>query len=131
MSHLTDKESTAALRLAVEVGEILGIGLWSIRIMEEPCADDCHASVKVIEGRYVAEISLSKDWSSLPKEEKKLTIIHEMCHLLHFRIDHAFESARQFMHDYEYDIVEAQYRHEMELLVDRLAMVIQGFLSKT
>ena len=130
MSHLTKAESAAALELAVDVGEILGIGLWSIRILEEPCADDCHASVKVIESRYIAEISLSKNWSSLPKEEKNLTIIHEMCHLLHFRIDHAFESTRQFMHDHEYDIVETQYRREMELLVDRLAMVIQGFLRK-
>lgn len=60
-------------------------------------------------------------------DERRDTIVHEMLHLLHFRINHIFDDTRDFMHDYEHDALAKRYRRETELMVDHLA----AFLAAT
>lgn len=122
--HVTDAEAQACADFAANVAEYLHLPRYKMLIMEEPCQDDALASVEVVEGRWVAQIYLSTEWMEKDDEERMLTIVHEVCHLLHRSVNYVVESSVRYMHDYEYNDLAVRYRHETELMVDHLSMFL-------
>lgn len=126
-SHVTKREAQAVADYAADVIALLALPRWRILIMEEPCDDDCIASIDSVEGKYTAQLWLCTDWMKRADDERRDTITHEVLHLLHFRVDHIIADARDLMHDHEHDALHHRYRRETELMVDHLA----GFLADT
>lgn len=125
--HITKKEADAVAEFAGQLLELLRLPAWTVLIMDEPCEDDAVASIRPIEGRHVAELSLAADWMKRRNEERLYTVVHEVCHLVHARVNDAVHDAEFHMHDYEFRTFWGRYRRETEYMVDHLAF----FLSRT
>jgi hypothetical protein len=95
--------------------------------MDDPADDDDLGSISTVDGKYTAQLYLASDWMKRTDEERREVIVHEMLHLLHFRVDHVLDDARDLMHDHEHAQLQRRYRRETELMVDHLAK----FLSRT
>lgn len=125
--HTTKREAQAICDYAVDVIGALGLPGWRVLLMEDPCDDDCLACIVPVEGKYTAQLYVCTDWMKRDDDERRDTITHEVLHLLHFRVDHVLDDARDLMHDHEHDALHKRYRRETELMVDHLA----GFLART
>lgn len=126
-SHLTSREAQAVADFATEVIGALHLPGWQVLVMEEPADGDCIASIDYVDGKYTAQLYLCSDWMKRTDAERCETVVHEVLHLLHFRVNHVIDDARDFMHHHEHDALSRRYRRETELMVDHLAK----FLSRT
>lgn len=125
--HVTKREAQAIADFAIEILAALHMPGWQILISEEPTDEDDIAAISPMDTKYTAVLYLASDWMKRSEEERRETIVHEVLHLLHFRVNHVFEDARNLMHDYEHDALQLRYTRETELMVDHLAK----FLSRT
>lgn len=126
-SHVTAREAQAVCDFAADVLTTLHMPGWQILVMEDPADDDDIAAISTVEGKYSAQLWLCTDWMKRTDHDRRETIVHEVLHLLHFRINHVFNDARGLMRDHEHDALATRYRRETELMVDHLAK----FLSRT
>lgn len=124
-SHVTRREAEAVLAFAEKVRDQLGLPAWRFAVLEEPAGDDALASIDTVSGRWIAELRLCEGWMKLPTDERRNTIVHEVCHLLHVGVNHVIEDAQHLMHDHEWETLNAQYHRATEYMVDHLA----GFLD--
>lgn len=112
---------------AIDVLQLLNMPGWQVLVMEEPAEEDAVASISPVYGKYTAQLYLGSDWMKRTDDDRCETVVHEVLHLLHFRINHVIDDARGLMRDHEHDALEVRYRRETELMVDQLAK----FLSRT
>lgn len=126
-SHVTKREAQAVCDFAIEVMTALHMPGWQILVMEEPADEDDVASISPVEGKYTAQLWLASDWMKRTEHDRLETVVHEVLHLLHFRINHVLDDAADFMRDHEHEALYARFRRETELMVDHLAK----FLSRT
>lgn len=124
-SHVTRREADAVVAFAIKVRDLLGLPSWRIGVLEEPADGDALASISTVPGRWIAEVKLSDQWMKLSSDERRDTIVHEVCHLLHVGVNHVIEDAQSLMHDHEWDALNASYHRATEYMVDHLA----GFLD--
>lgn len=127
--HVTNREAQAVCDFAAEVLTTLHMPGWQILVMEVPVPDDeeAWAMIDTVEGKYTAQLSLCSEWMKLDDRQRRETVVHEVLHLLHFRVNHVIDDARDLMHDHEHDALQKRYNRETELMVDHLAK----FLSRT
>lgn len=126
-SHVTKREAQAVCDFAAEVLTVLHMPGWQILVMDDPADDDDIAAITTVEGKYTAQLWLAADWMKRSDDDRRETIVHEVLHLLHFRINHVVDDARSLMHDHEHDDLQRRYWRETELMVDHLAK----YLSRT
>ena len=126
-SHVTKREAQAVCDFATEVLTALHMPGWTILVMEEPSDDDCVASINWTYGKYTAQLYLCSDWMKRTDQDRRETVVHEVLHLLHFRVNHVIDDAADLMREHEHDALYVRYRRETELMVDHLAK----FLSRT
>ena len=126
-SHVTNREAQAVCDFAKNVVEALHMPGWQILVMEDPADDDAQATIDWVYGQYTAQLYLASDWMKRSDANRREVVVHEVLHLLHFRINHVFDDAADLMHDHEHDALMKRYRRETELMVDHLAK----FLSRT
>lgn len=126
-THVTKREAQAVCDFAVNVLTALHMPGWQILVMEEPADEDELAAIRPVDGKYTAQLWLCSDWMKRSDEERRETVVHEVLHLLHFRINHVVDDARDLMHDHEHDAMQRRYFRETDLMVDHLAK----FLSCT
>jgi hypothetical protein len=126
VTHVTDEEAEAIVEFAATVVGALGLPRWTIMVMEAPTTDedDAQATVKPVDGRYVAQMHLNAEWMTYDDETRRQAIVHEVLHLIHARVNDAVSDAKFLMHDYEYDALWARYQRETELMVDHLALFL-------
>ena len=124
-SHLTKAEAGRAANFAAAVAAILGMARWRINIMEEPAPDDAAACIKPIEPYFRAEIKLNRNWSKEPLEMRFRTLVHEVCHLMHYQVDQVFDDAGLSMPDHEHEELGRHYFRATEYMVDLLAMYVE------
>lgn len=126
-SHVSKSEARAVCDFAANVVSALHMPGWKILVMDDPCEDDALASISWVDGKYTAQIYLCAGWMNRSSDERRETVVHEVLHLLHFRINHVIDDARDLMHDHEHDALARRYQRETELMVDHLAK----FLAET
>lgn len=125
-SHITKREAQAVCDFAAEVLTALRMPAWTILVMEEPADDDDLGSINYVEGKYTAQLWLSSDWMKRTDQDRRETVVHEVLHLLHFRVNHVIDDARDLMPNHEHDALQRRYRRETELMVDHLAKFLAG-----
>jgi hypothetical protein len=126
-SHVTKREAQAVADFASEVLTALRMPSWQVLVMEEPADEDCVASISTVEGKYTAQLYLASDWMKRTDQDRRETVVHEMLHLLHFRVNHVIEDAELLLREHEAADLDRRYHRETELMVDHLAK----FLSRT
>jgi hypothetical protein len=123
--RLPDDHVDALLIYVSQLIIAMGLPSYRVLIMEEPADDDAIAEIKHIDGRYVAEVYLGKDWLERSDDEQRDTITHEVLHLWHRRLtDWLNAELRDLMHDHEFERIERQFHSEAELMVDNIAMIM-------
>jgi hypothetical protein len=124
-SHVTKREAQAVADFATDVCAALHLPGWRILVMDDPADDDNNAEVRTVDGRWVAQVYLSPKWMSLTDDERRDTVVHEVCHLLHARLEDAvLTDSRGYMHDHEHDDWSARVKREFELMADHLALFL-------
>lgn len=123
--HVTRKEAQAVVDFACFVAAQLGLPKWAITVLDEPADDDAMASIEPLGWRWVAELKLNQDWMTYDSAARRNTIVHEVCHLLHYGINHVIEDAADLMHDHEWQQINRRYHRATEYMVDHLA----GFID--
>lgn len=123
-THITEEEAEVVANFASEVAYHMHLPRYSFLVMEEPCEEDALASIELIEDRWIAQVRLSTEWMKRGESERMNTVIHEVCHVLHRELDWVMSQARNYMHDYEHNMLADQYRHQAELMVDHMALFL-------
>jgi hypothetical protein len=101
----------------------MGLVGWKFTIKPAEAASDSWAEVEVVYGRKQATIFLSDAWDSLPVEEQKQVLVHELAHV-HLAaytqlVNDLFES--QHLTKEVIAAANAALAHCEEWLVDNLA----------
>lgn len=125
--HIPKAEAQAIAHYCHELMQLLRLPQWTVLIMVDPSDDGTLANINPIDGRYVAQLHLCEDWMTLEDSNKLNTITHEICHLLHARVNHVVWETRDLMHDHEHQLVWQRYKMETEYMVDHIAT----FIDKT
>lgn len=121
-SHVTNREAQAIVDYAVNLCAALHLPGWTINLQVDPCEDDANASIRQLEGRWLAQLWVSSDWMKLDYDERRQHITHEVLHLLHFPVsDVVLEDSKTYMHPHEHADWERRVRRQFELMVDHLA----------
>jgi hypothetical protein len=103
----------------------MGLPSYRIKIMDEPADEEAIAEIRCVEGRYVAEVYLCKDWMKRDPDEQRDTITHEVLHIWHRQLsDWLYSELQDLMHDHEFSRIERQFKSHAELMVDNIAMIL-------
>ena len=122
--HISDNEAGIIANFAAEVISTLGLGRWRVLVMTDPSEKGTIATVTYVENRYVAELRVSRDWTSRKPEEKYEVIIHECLHLLHLRVNQVLQDLEKVTLPHQLDTAWLHYTREIEYMVDRLATYV-------
>lgn len=76
---MAKKETTVEYTRKIAIS--MGLGGWVIEETADPASEGCLAEIEATYGQRHAKLSLCKDWDSLPKEEQRNTIVHELVHV--------------------------------------------------
>lgn len=120
--HITDEQAQQILDFAVAFGRLLGLPHHWIKISTKPAPSHAIAYIVQEQQRYLATIRVCKDWSDLSEFERFHAVVHEVCHMLHRRVETAVGTAEALMHDYEFGRLRNDFMIEIELMVDGLAL---------
>lgn len=121
-SHVTKREAQAVCDYAASLCAAMRMPGWRIIVMDDPADEDANASIKWLDQRHVAQVSLGENWMTLSSDERRECITHEVMHLLHARLSTVvLDDSATYMHDHEHDDWSRRVRREFELMVDHLA----------
>lgn len=120
-SHFTEREADAILDFAANVGSTLGLPSWKLTILDEHPNEGAMASIEPIEGRWFAMLRLSPEWMELDSDKRRMAIVHEVCHLIHYDINNVIKDAAESMHGHEWQSLNRRYVRAVEYMVDHLA----------
>lgn len=105
---------------------------WRFLLMDDhPDDDKAAASVLQVEGRKLVELRLARDFFTDEFSDKQRThfLIHEMCHLFTFGLDHTFEkTGKDWLPANTYDALCEIWNNQVEILTDTLAYAFADLL---
>lgn len=125
-SWLGEEEAKRVLLFCEVIGDRLGLPSFRYVIGSEPTEEDNHASVTISSQRYVAVISVHKDWKEYSPLVKSETLLHEVLHCVLASLDEIWNQA--CFNGYTPQAVAEQLHRtwvrEAELAVDLLTMFV-------
>lgn len=123
--HITKAEARRLSKFMSAMASYLGQPRWWFEVdTTRTPGKDILASIDVGRQRYEATIKICRGWSAMRNDEQLNTIVHEVCHLIHRRIDSVIEDASALMHGHEWSALNDRYKLEIELVIDQLAMTL-------
>lgn len=123
-ARATDAEGERVLRMCVAIMKQMGIGQYTLRLVDGDADDDYLAKIVPMAHRHQADVYLCADWMNLTDEKKLNAIVHEMCHLVHRRQTDVIRvdlHASGYLPQPAYDLLWATFQRETELMVDHWA----------
>lgn len=115
-----------------KVQELLRLQFWDIFLASQPADEGNNASINPPLGRRVAGVRVANGWPA-NDESPHITILHELLHLVHHDMDSwalTFVSGSDALSDREKDIFIAQFKLEIERMVDGLSYIMAPLLPK-
>jgi hypothetical protein len=108
----------------------LGLASWEVVLdFEEPCSEVAHAVASRPDDYDRATIRFDKDWKKWSEAFSGRIVVHELLHLLTRDIDRVVADLEGELHKDAYTQVDRRYSHEIEGLVDRLAVRLVELLA--
>lgn len=107
------------------VANDIGLRDWTFKLRWEGCPEEAQASIEPTEGRRVAVIYFCDDFRSLPADDQRNAVVHELIHCHHaaatdiIRVD----LVRQLSQS-TYELLYGAFRRQVEYMVDALADVV-------
>lgn len=128
VDQLTTVEANAICVYADRCLKVLNMRHWAVHLGADPCQDNAVASINPTDGRYVALIHVSADWSERDVSVKRSTIMHECLHLLHAQVDDHLRNVLKDNTQISEDLWHAVYTPfctNLEYMVDHLTSVLR------
>lgn len=117
---MTQRELEAILRLWQ--GR-LGLERWELKVeWDKPAGEDFEAQIFCSADYDSARIRFEPEWSKWTREHAHKVIVHELLHALHRDIDNVLSGLDGQLHRDAQNVVEWQYRHALEGMIERLAL---------
>lgn len=107
------------------VANELGLHDWTIHVMHEPAESNKSGNIHCTDGARECFISFAWNFRSLPAEEQRETVVHELLHAQHATCWHMVQSdLAEALGKPTYYVFCDSYRRAMEYSVDALAKAI-------
>jgi hypothetical protein len=108
----------------------LGLSAWDITLnFREPCPDTADATTWRSDDYDRATIRFDKDWRKWNEVFAGRIAVHELLHLATRNLDRVVADLEGELHKDAYTQVDRRYSHEIEGLVDRLAVRLVELLA--
>jgi hypothetical protein len=122
LKHCTEEHCQQVLDFTISFARMVGLPHHWIKISGKPAQKGALAEIKHEDQRYLATIHLGRDWREISEFERFHSAVHEVCHMLHRRVETAVCEAEDLMHDHEWNAYKSRFNLEVELMVDQLAL---------
>jgi hypothetical protein len=111
---------------------LLKLSDWTLRLADEPSDDEeVNASIRPVEGRRLATITLGKDWRDLGNETKRHALVHELIHCHQFSAcDIVRLDLPKHLSQCAYDILFGGFRRQVEYMTDGLTDAIAPLMPE-
>jgi hypothetical protein len=111
---------------ARQFANLMGLRDWSVEVTRTPPFDpDALATCQVADGRRHLRLSFARDFPSLPPEEQRHALVHELIHPHLASMDHTVrEDLAGELGGAAYRLFRARFIRDLEGAVDALAGVI-------
>jgi hypothetical protein len=103
---------------------LLDLSGWEITISREPSEPDAHADIDPHAQRRSAELRVESGFYALSPERQRLTIAHELGHLIHARVDRVVENLEETLGKVGWSILEPNYVDAAERTVEHWARLV-------
>lgn len=102
---------------------LLGLETWDILVdLDEPADDDNEAQAERSIFYDKAALKFAKSWRTWTNVYAHRVIVHELLHLVTRDLDQAHSSLEGQLHPHVWTLANERYIHEIEGVVDRLAL---------
>lgn len=75
------KRKLSTVEYTRQIAVAMGLGGWHIEQSADPASEGCLAEIEPTYGQRHAKLSLCAEWDTLPPEEQRDTIVHELVHV--------------------------------------------------
>lgn len=103
----------------------LGLEGWDVTFeWDHPIFGDdtAHAEIWRSNSYDTVRVRFNSDFTTWSRARANKHVVHELCHLMTRDLDQAVESAEAIVSRDAYKLLESRYSHEVEGVVDRLAV---------
>lgn len=124
LPHVSQFEGERVVRFGAWLLTMLRLSNWRVDLAASPCDEDNIAHVDITEGRHVATVYLSSSWMEESEEVRLNCVIHEIMHVVHYRLTHHMYAHLEkggYVPDAAREVMWEGTRIEAEYLADHLA----------
>jgi hypothetical protein len=102
----------------------LGLSHWKLAVDfgADPVTEHARAEIHTSIHYDEADIYVARDWQKWSKAEAHGLMVHELMHLVCRDLDRVHADAEQLLHPEVWKAFDLRYQHEIEGVVDRLAL---------
>lgn len=110
-----------------DIQQKMHLGSYKVVISDEPCAEDSNAEVFLDDYRRI-NISLSRNWGSLTRVEKRDVVVHELCHVAFELACRPYKAFEGTVASEAWAVVEAEAIISQEESVSLMEWTISPFM---
>lgn len=107
---------------------VFGISHWEITISREFADPDADADIEVSPQRSYAEMRLQKDFFSYDPEKQRVTLCHELGHIVNAGTDRVVENLEDTLGKIGWATFEPNYLDATERATDHWARIVAPLL---
>jgi hypothetical protein len=101
---------------------------WEVLISREAADIDAHADIEVSDQRRSADLRISRDFFTQSPERQRLTLTHELAHIVTARTDRVFENMEEPLGKIAWAVLEPNYLDATERMTEHFARLIAPYL---
>ena len=106
----------------------LSLSHWLVRVVEDAAPDDAHADTSPHSQANTATVRLGASFWTLPADEQRSTLTHELVHLLLCRIDQMSDTLEDTLGSTGWAVWRPLWENEHERAVDAISLLLAPHL---
>lgn len=104
--------------------ERLALGLWKVKVSDDPCDQDAWADIEPHTQAYTATLRLSSDFWKQDREKQRQILTHELLHLATHPYDRMVQNLEEPLGKVGWSLIEPQLEDASERVVDYFAQLL-------
>jgi hypothetical protein len=107
---------------------VMGLTQWAVKVSKHPTEEDNWADIEVSDNLWSATLRVSSDFWTLPFDEKRRIVAHELLHVSYAGAERVIESLDGVIGTEAYALLQNLYEIEVERAADHLSNVVAKLL---
>ncbi len=107
---------------------VMGLTQWAVKVSKHPTEEDNWADIEVSDNLWSATLRVSSDFWTLPFDEKRRIVAHELLHVSYSGAERVIESLDGVIGTESYALLQNLYEIEVERAADHLSNVVAKLL---